>query len=82
MESSSREELTPEEKLVDELVGIGMQIKGKVSDDAPLDKQREIKSVVKKVWANGATCEEIEKTYFENVQKSIYSEEKRVKKVK
>lgn len=74
MESSNIEEQTPEEKLVDELVGIRMQIEGKVKEDAPLNKQREIKSVVKKVWANGASYEEIQNTYYKNVRKSIDSE--------
>jgi len=72
---SKKEEQTPEEKLVDELVGIGMQIEGKVRDDAPSDKQREIKSIVKKSWVNGASCEEIERTYNENIEKSILLEE-------
>lgn len=75
MESTSIEEQTPEEKLVDELVGIRMQIEGKVKEDAPLNKQREIKTIVKKAWANGASCEEIETTYYEILRKSISSEE-------
>ena len=81
MGSSSREEQTPEEKLVDDLVGIGMQIEGKVRDDAPLDRQREIKTIVKKSWVNGATCEEIERTYHENIKKSIDLEEKGVEDI-
>ncbi|MDR2966938.1 MAG: SHOCT domain-containing protein [Methanobacteriaceae archaeon] len=78
MESSSIEEQTPEEKLVDELVGIGMQIEGKVREDVPLAKQREIKSAVKKIWVNGASCEEIEETYYEYVKNSIDLEDKGV----
>jgi hypothetical protein len=76
MEPSNIEEQTPEEKLVDELVGIRMQIEGKVKEDAPVDKQREIKSVVKKAWVNGASCEEIEDIYYDYVRNSIESEEK------
>ena len=63
MESANREEQTPEEKLVDELVGMRMQIEGRVKEDAPLNKQREIKTAVKRVWANGASCEVIERIY-------------------
>ena len=80
MESLDIEEQTPEEKLVDELVGIRMQIEGKVKEDAPINKQREIKSIVKKAWVDGASCEEIENIYYENVRNSIDSEEERVEK--
>ena len=74
MESSNIEEQTPEEKLVDELVGISMRIEGKVKEDAPVDKQREIKNVVKRAWVNGASCEEIENTYYEKLKIAIDSE--------
>ena len=59
---------SPEEKLVDELVGSGFLICDNLSDVliSPVS-QNELQEIVKGAWKNGASVSEIQRVYDENL---------------
>ena len=59
---------TPEQELVDRLVGSGLLFGDMLNEvlASPV-YQKELHDVVRKVWKKGATCEEIQRVYDENL---------------
>jgi len=59
---------TPEQELVDRLVGSGFLFGDVLNEvlDSPVYK-KELHDKVRKIWKNGATCEEIQRFYDENL---------------
>ncbi len=64
----SKKEKSPEEKLVDELVGSGFSVRGNLIDVLDSRSARiELQEIVQEAWKKGASVIEIQKVYDENL---------------
>lgn len=64
----SKKEKTPEERLVDELVGSGSSARGTLMNVFPDNAaaRAELHEIVQKAWKNGASVSEIQRVYDDN----------------
>jgi len=73
----SKKKESPEEKLVNELVGTGSGSTNNLSHALDSSSsQKELKDIVKEAWKNGASCGEIQKVYDENLHRLRSANEK------